>query len=96
MIDGVFVFDNAIHCYDMSDENLRADAPDARYSRDLLLAMGAGGRWSGLYSHLRGEWAITPNLAGAVEVVRYWVGDVIRRAGGHDSQYGNVQLQFSW
>ena len=33
------------------------------------------------------EWAITPNLAGAVEAVRYWVGDVIRRAGGHDSQY---------
>jgi hypothetical protein len=57
---------------------------------------GAGGRWSGLYGQVRGEWAITPNLAGAVEVVRYWVGDVIRRAGGHDSQYGNVQLQFSW
>jgi hypothetical protein len=57
---------------------------------------GAGGRWSGLYSHLRGEWAITPNLAGAVEVVRYWVADVIRRAGGHDSQYVSVQLQFDW
>jgi Alginate export len=57
---------------------------------------GAGGRWSGLYSQLRGEWAITPNLAGAVEVVRFWVADVIRRAGGHDSQYGNVQLLFSW
>ena len=36
------------------------------------------------------------NLAGAVEVVRYWVGDVIRRAGGHDSQYVGVQLQFGW
>ena len=57
---------------------------------------GAGGRWSGLYGQVRGEWAITPNLVGAVEVVRYWVGDVIRRAGGHDSQYGSVQLQFGW
>ncbi|HZQ64647.1 MAG TPA: amidohydrolase family protein [Gaiellaceae bacterium] len=47
MLDGIFVFDNAIHCYDMSDENLREDARDARYSRDLLLAMGAGGRWAG-------------------------------------------------
>ena len=47
MLDGIFVFDNAIHCYDMSDENLRADVPDARYSRDLLLDMGAGGRWAG-------------------------------------------------
>jgi predicted TIM-barrel fold metal-dependent hydrolase len=45
MLDGIFVFDNAIHCYDMSDENLREDRADARYSRDLLLAMGAGGRW---------------------------------------------------
>jgi len=57
---------------------------------------GAGGRWSGLYGQVRGEWAITPNLVGAVEVVRYWVGDVIRRAGGHDSQYVSVQLQFGW
>jgi len=57
---------------------------------------GAGGRWSGLYGQVRGEWAITPNLVGAVEVVRYWVADVIRRAGGHDSQYVSVQLQFGW
>jgi predicted TIM-barrel fold metal-dependent hydrolase len=47
MIDGVFVFDNAIHCYDMSEENLRDDRADASYSHDLLLAGGAGGRWAG-------------------------------------------------
>ena len=46
MLDGIFIYDNAIHCYDMSDENLREDRADARYSRDLLLAQGAGGRWS--------------------------------------------------
>jgi hypothetical protein len=57
---------------------------------------GVGGRWSGAYGQIRGEWAIARNLAGAVEAVRYWVGDVIRRAGGHDSRYVNVQLQFSW
>ena len=57
---------------------------------------GVGGRWSGAYGQIRGEWAITRNLAGAVEAVRYWVGDVIRRAGGHDSRYVNAQLQFSW
>ena len=38
MLDGIFVFDNAIHCYDMSDANLREDRADAAYSRDLLLA----------------------------------------------------------
>src|SRR3954466_16052167 len=47
VIDGIFVFDNAIHCSDMSDANLRAGRSDARYSRDLLLALGAGGRWAG-------------------------------------------------
>ena len=36
MLDGIFVFDNAIHCYDLSDDNLREDRPDAEYSRDLL------------------------------------------------------------
>ena len=45
MIDDIFVFDNAIHCYDLSDDNL-VDRPDARFSRDLLLALGAGGRWA--------------------------------------------------
>ena len=57
---------------------------------------GVDGRWSGAYGQIRAEWAIARNLAGAVEAVRYWVGDVIRRAGGHDSRYVNVQLQFSW
>ena len=47
MIDGVFVFDNAIHCYDMSEENLRDDRADAAHAHDLLLAGGDGGRWAG-------------------------------------------------
>ena len=52
MLDGIFIYDNAIHCYDMSDENLREDRADAEYSRDLLLAMGAGGRWAALQRRL--------------------------------------------
>jgi uncharacterized protein len=46
MLDGIFIFDNAIHCYDMSDANLLEGRSDAEYSRDLLLAMGEGGRWA--------------------------------------------------
>jgi len=34
---------------------------------------------------------ITPNLAAAVEAVRFQIGDVIRRAGGQDSTYVNVE-----
>jgi predicted TIM-barrel fold metal-dependent hydrolase len=47
VIDGIFVFDNAIHCYDMSEENLREDRWDAAHAHDLLLAGGDGGRWAG-------------------------------------------------
>jgi predicted TIM-barrel fold metal-dependent hydrolase len=44
MIEDIFVFDNVIHVYDLSDENLRQDREDSRSARDHLLAIGAGGR----------------------------------------------------
>lgn len=47
MIDGMFVFDNAIHIYDMSDGNLRASRGDARFSRDQLAGLGAALGWPG-------------------------------------------------
>ena len=57
---------------------------------------GEGGRWSGAYGQLRADWAITPNLAAAIEAVRYEIGDAIRRAGGHNSDYLGVELRFGW
>jgi uncharacterized protein len=45
VIDGMFVFDNAIHVYDMSDSNLRAARRDARFSRDQLAGLGAALGW---------------------------------------------------
>jgi predicted TIM-barrel fold metal-dependent hydrolase len=33
LIDGIYVFDNVIHAYDMSDENLRPDRDDAATAR---------------------------------------------------------------
>jgi uncharacterized protein len=59
MLDGIFIYDNAIHCYDLSDANIREDRSDARYSRDLLLALGAGGRWA-------------PYNDGSIEFKRRW------------------------
>jgi predicted TIM-barrel fold metal-dependent hydrolase len=44
MIDDIFIFDNVIHCYDLSDANLRPDKDDSRSARDQLLALGAGSR----------------------------------------------------
>lgn len=37
MIDDIFVFDNVIHIYDMSDDNLKRDNPSARRSREQIL-----------------------------------------------------------
>lgn len=46
MIDEIFVFDNVIHVYDVSQDNL-LDDPSARAGRDSMLAIGAGMRWPG-------------------------------------------------
>ena len=47
MIGDIFVFDNVIHVYDLSEENLRTDQDDAEYSRSHFLSLGAATRWSG-------------------------------------------------
>ncbi|HUB75487.1 MAG TPA: amidohydrolase family protein, partial [Solirubrobacteraceae bacterium] len=46
MIDGIFVFDNVIHVYDLSAENT-LPGRDAEIGRQSLLATGAAMRWSG-------------------------------------------------
>jgi hypothetical protein len=73
-----------------------ADAIYVQPNTPVRGTAGAAGQWSGTYWQFRGEWAITPNLSGSVEAVQFWVGDAIRRVGGHDSHYVNVQLQFGW
>src|SRR2546423_631577 len=42
MLDGIFVFDNVIHMYDLSRGNLREDRDDVEAARDHLLALGSG------------------------------------------------------
>jgi hypothetical protein len=77
----------------------RQTTADAVYVQpDIPVAGTAGksGRWSGAYGQLRADWTITPQLSGAVEAVHYKVADVIRRAGGHDSDYLGVELKFGW
>jgi uncharacterized protein len=39
MIEDIFVFDNVIHVYDMSDENLNPHRPDSRVARERALKM---------------------------------------------------------
>ncbi|PYO21876.1 MAG: hypothetical protein DMD88_08150 [Candidatus Rokuibacteriota bacterium] len=73
-----------------------ADAVYVQPNIPVPRTAGKAGRWSGVYAQVRADWAITPNLAAAVEAVRFQIGDVIRRAEGHDSTYVNVELKFAW
>ncbi len=73
-----------------------ADAVYVQPNMPVPRTAGQAGRWSGVYWQFRADWAITPNLAAAVEAVRFQIGDVIRRAGGHDSTYFNVELKYAF
>jgi len=57
---------------------------------------GHGSRWTGAYLQFRADWAITPNLTGAVEAVHFQVGDTIRNAGGRNADYLGVELKYGW
>ena len=71
-----------------------ADAVYVQPSNAVPGTAGTPGFWSGAYVQTRADWVITPNLAGAVEAVHYAVGDAIRRAGGRNADYVNIQLQY--
>lgn len=57
---------------------------------------GQGNRWTGAYGQIRTDYAFTDNLSGAIEAVHYDVGQTIRDAGGHDSNYLGVELKLGW
>jgi hypothetical protein len=57
---------------------------------------GLGSRWTGVYGQLRADYAFNSHLTGAVEAVHYKVGNTIRRAGRHDSDYLGIEMKFGW
>jgi alginate export protein len=73
-----------------------ADAVYVIPNRPLAGTAGEPGRWTGVYEQLRAEWAINRHWAAALEGVQYQVGDVIRRAGGVNTNYLGVELRFGW
>ena len=77
----------------------RQTVSDAVYVQPNIAVAGTAGkgeRWTGLYSQLRVDYAFNANLTGAVEAVHYAVGDTIREAGGHDSNYLGLELKYGW
>ncbi len=77
----------------------RGTTADAVYTQPNVAlpgTAGRGGRWTGAYGQLRADYVFNANLAAAVEMVHFDIGDAIRRAGGHDSDYLGVELKYMW
>jgi Alginate export len=57
---------------------------------------GVAGLWTGVYDQLRVDYRFNAHVTGAIEAVHYQIGNVVRQAGGHDSDYLGVELKSAW
>ena len=77
----------------------RETTADAVYTQPDIPVPGTAGRpgsYTGSYGQLRLDWAMTRATSFAVEAVHFQIGDAIRRAGGHSSNYIGVQYAVGW
>jgi len=77
----------------------RQTTADAVYTQPNIPIPGTaghGGRRTGSYGQLRGDYAINSNLVAALEMVHFEVGDALRRAGAHNSNYLGAELKYQW
>lgn len=77
----------------------RQTTADAVYVQPNIAVAGTAGRgspWSGFYTQLRADYAFNANLTGAVEFVDFRIGDTLRQAGAHDSDYLGIELKYGW
>jgi hypothetical protein len=76
----------------------RETTADAIYVQPNIPVAGTAGKgsaWSGAYAQLRMDYRFDAHLTGALEAVHYKIGDTIRQAGGHDSNYLGLELKYS-
>src|SRR5262249_14253090 len=77
----------------------RETAGDAVYVQPNVPVPGTAGRgdrWTGAYGQLRADYRVNANLTSAIEAVHFGVGDALRRAGGHDSDYVGIEVKYVW
>ncbi|GLQ99347.1 alginate export family protein [Dyella mobilis] len=77
----------------------RQTTSDAVYAQPTVVVpntAGQPGKYTGTYEQLRADWACSRAVSFALEAVHFGVADVIRRAGGHDSNYIGVQVALGW
>jgi hypothetical protein len=72
-----------------------ADAIYVQPSIPVAGTAGTGSAWTGAYVQLRVDYRFNANLTGALEAVHYKIGDTLRQAGGHDSDYLGLELKYS-
>lgn len=77
----------------------RQTTADAVYTQpDIPVPNTAGrpGAYTGSYVQARLDWTIDRATAFAVEAVHFKIGDALRAAGGHDSNYLGVEIKRGW
>jgi Alginate export len=77
----------------------RESTADAVYTQpDIPVPNTAGrpGAYTGSYGQLRFDWTIDRATAFAVEAVHFAIGDALRNAGAHDSNYIGVEIKREW
>lgn len=77
----------------------RQSTSDAVYAQPTVAVpntAGQPGKYTGAYEQLRVDWAYSRAVSFALEAVHFDASSVIRRAGGHDSNYIGIQTSLGW
>ena len=77
----------------------RESTADAVYTQPNIPVRNTAGRgdlYTGSYGQVRLDWTVSRSTAVAIEAVHFQVGDTIRRAGGHNSDYVGVEIKYGW
>jgi len=77
----------------------RETTADAVYQQGAAVVPGTAGHgssWTGFYTQLRADWAVSANLAAALEAVHFQVGQSLRDLGARNADYVGVEMKFSW
>jgi hypothetical protein len=77
----------------------RQNTADAVYTQpDVPVPNTAGkpGAYTGSYGQFRLDWTIDRATSFAIEAVHFKIGDALRNAGAHDSNYLGVEIKRGW
>ena len=73
-----------------------ADAVYGQGAAAVPRTAGQGSNWTGAYLQVRADWTVAANLIASVEAVHFKIGDSLRSAGAHDSDYAGIELKYGW